>query len=323
MSVNKKEKVKFSQAVKNNSFILKTAFKSAPGLCIMRIIMGVITGLNHGISVLLTSKILNSLEAGMAMITSESTREQRLDAFMPALWSVVIMAAYFLLYQLFYSWHWNLYYPMRKLDFIRRLHKRFFVKAAEIDLSCYDTPDFYNDFVYSMQNSDKSIMKTLDMFSDIIRCLVASISVFGVVVELNPIVACVILGFSVITMILDVVENNIYYKYELESNKVWRKDWYFQRFFSLIDYAKEIRLTRISENMKSEYYKNKDEEKKITVRRQKELLWIQILYSLIHIVEDVFIILFMTVALYRGELQIGGFAIAIVAANKIRNNIPI
>lgn len=319
MSDKKKEKVKFSQAVKNNSFILKTAFKSAPGLCIMRILMGVITGLNHGVTVFLTSRILNSLEESIKVLTADSTEAERIESFMPVLWTIVAMAVYMLIYQLFYSWHWKIYNPMHKLDFIRKLHKRFFIKAAEIDLSCYDTPDFYNDFIYSMQNSDKSIMNTLDMLSDIVRCLVASVSVFGVVLDINPIIACAILGFSIITMILDIIENNVYYKYELASNKIWRKDWYFQRFFSLIDYAKEIRLTRISENMKGEYYKNKDEEKKITIKRQRELLGIQIFYSLLHTAEDVLIILFMTNALYQGELQIGGFAIAIAAANKIRN----
>ena len=112
------------------------------------------------------------------------------------MWKIAVMALYMLVYQLFYSWHWKIYNPMHKLDFIRRLHKRFFVKASEIDLACYDTPEFYNDFIYSMQNSDKSITNTLDMFSDILRCLVASVSVFGVVLTIDPVIAFTILGFS-------------------------------------------------------------------------------------------------------------------------------
>lgn len=302
---NKREKVKFSQSVKNNSFIIKTVFKSSPGLCIMRIIMGVITGLNHGVTVYLISEILNSLDKG--------------DTFETILWKTVIMAAYMLAYQLFYSWHWKIYYPMRKLDFIRKLHKRFFIKANEIDLARYDTPEFYNDFIYSMENSDKSILRTLDTFSDIIRCLVASVSVFGVVLSVDPIISVVILGFSIITMIMNIIQNNIYYKYELISNVIWRKDWYFQRFFSLADYAKEIRLTKVSQNMKGEFEKNKDEERKITIKRQKELLFTQIMFSLIHIAEDLFVILYMAYHLMETKtILVGGFAIAITAANKVR-----
>ena len=49
-------------------------------------------------------------------------------------------------------------------------------------------------------------------------------------------------------------------KYNLIMNKIYRKEWYIDRFFSLADYAKEIRLTDISSNMMDEYHKNKDEE---------------------------------------------------------------
>lgn len=300
------DRVKFSQGLKNNAFIFKTAFSIAPGMCIMRVIMGVITGLNHGVTIYLISEILNGLDRG--------------DPFDKILWSVVIMAAYLLAYQLFYSWHWKIYNPMRKLDFIRKLHKLFFVKAAEIDLSCYDTPEFYNDFIYSMQNSDKSITNTIDMISDIIRCLVASVSVFGVILTIDPVVAIAIFVFSVVSMLINVIQNGIYYKYELSSNIIWRKDWYIQRFFSLSDFAKEIRLTRVAENMKNEFSQNKDAERDITVKRQKELLFTQLLYSIVNAAEDVFIILFMTYHLMVTErILIGGFAVAISAANKMRS----
>ena len=172
---NKKDKVAFSQSLKNNNFIFRTAFKSAPGLCIMRLVMGFITGLNHGITVLLTSEILNALD--------------RRESFNEILWKIGIMAIYFAAYQLFYSWHWKQYNPKHKLRFIRDLHKKFFIKASEIDLSSYDSPEFYNDYVYSMQTCDKSIMNTVDTLAEIIRCSVASISVFSVVVNVDPIVA--------------------------------------------------------------------------------------------------------------------------------------
>ena len=306
MATAKKEKVKFSQSVKNNAFILKTAFQIAPSLCIMRLFMGVVTGLNHGVTLYLISEILNALDRG--------------DPFDKILWIIVAMASYMLVYQLFYSWHWKIYNPKRKLNFIRALHKRFFVKASELDLACYDTPEFYNDFIYSMQNSDKSITGTIDMISDILRCLVASVSVFGVIVTIDPVIAFVILGFSIVTMILDIIENSIYYKYQLICNVIWRKDWYFQRFFSLVEFAKEIRLTRVADNMKGEFAKNKAEERKITIKQQKELLLIQILNAILSIGEDIFIILFMAYHLMvTGSILIGGFAVAITAANKIRH----
>lgn len=304
--MNKNEKVTFKQSLKNNKFILKTAFKSAPGLCIMRLVMGFITGLNHGITVLLTSEILNALD--------------RKESFNEILLKIGIMAIYFAAYQLFYSWHWKQYNPKHKLRFIRDLHKRFFVKASEIDLSSYDSPEFYNDYVYSMQTCDKSIMNTVDTVAEIIRCLVASISVFSVVVNVDPIVAIVILGFSILAMIIHIIENGIWYKYEKLFSKIWGKDWYISRFFSLADYAKEIRLTRISENMKNELEKNTLEKRRLTIKQQKEFLLLNIIGTVLNVAENLFIILFMSYHLMvTGEILIGGFAIAIMSANKMRS----
>lgn len=303
---DKKDKVTFSQSLKNNKFILKTAFKSAPGLCIMRLVMGFITGLNHGITVLLTSEILNALD--------------RKESFNEILWKIGIMAIYFAAYQLFYSWHWKQYNPKHKLRFIRDLHKRFFVKASEIDLSSYDSPEFYNDYVYSMQTCDKSIMNTVDTVAEIIRCIVASVSVFSVVVNIDPIVAVVILGFSLLSMVIHIIENGIWYKYEKLFSKIWGKDWYISRFFSLADYAKEIRLTRISENMKNELEKNILEKRRLTIKQQKEFLLLNIIGTVLNVAENLFIILFMSYHLMvTGEILIGGFAIAIMSANKMRS----
>ena len=302
---NQKEKVTFKQSLKNNKFIFKTAFKSAPGLCIMRLVMGFITGLNHGITVLLTSEILNALD--------------RRESFEQILWKIAIMAIYFAAYQLFYSWHWKQYNPKHKLRFIRDLHKKFFIKASEIDLSSYDSPEFYNDYVYSMQTCDKSIMNSVDTLAEIIRCLVASVSVFSVVVNTDWIVAVVILGFSILSMVIHIIENGIWYKYEKAFSKVWGKDWYISRFFSLADYAKEVRLTRISENMKNELQKNKTEERALIIKRQREFLILNIIGSILNVAENIFIILFMSYHLIvTREILIGGFAIAIISADKMR-----
>lgn len=302
---NKKEKVTLKQSLKNNKFILGTAFKSAPGLCIMRLVTGFLTGLNHGVVIYLTSEILNALD--------------RRESFEAILWKIATMAIYLLAYQLFYSWHWKQYNPKRKLRFIRDLHKRFFVKASQIDLSSYDSPEFYNDFVYSMETCDKSIMNTVDTLAEIIRCLVASVSVFSVVMSVDWIIALVILGFSIASMIIHIIENGIWYKYEQFFSKIWGKDWYISRFFSLADYAKEVRLTRISENMKDEFYKNKAEERRLIIKRQREFLVLNVIGSLLNIAENAFIILFMSYHLMvTHTILIGGFAIAITSASKMR-----
>ena len=305
MSEKKPDKVKMSQAIRNTSFILKIAFKASPGLCVMRLLMGLLTGLNHGVNIYFISEILNSVDLGLPIEQIFAT--------------IGFMAAYNLAYILFFNWHWKIYNPKYKLDFIRRLHKRFFVKAWEMDLACYDTPEFYNDFIYSMQNSDKSIIGTLDHVSDLIRCFVASVSVLAIMLDVNYIVALAIFGFAIANMIISILENGIYYKYNLIMNKIYRKEWYIDRFFSLADYAKEIRLTDISSNMMDEYHKNKDEERKYHIQQNIRITVTRTVRTLLQICENLFIILFMAYHLMVTEtILIGGFAVAVTAANKLR-----
>ena len=64
MSQNKKDKVKMSQAIKNNAFILKIAFSASPRLFTMRLIMGFVTGLNHGVTVYFIGQVLNAIDVG-------------------------------------------------------------------------------------------------------------------------------------------------------------------------------------------------------------------------------------------------------------------
>lgn len=302
----KKEKVPFKKAVKNNIYMLKIAYKSDKTMVIMRLIMGFFTGLNHGASIFFISQILNSLDEG------------RDTNYIFTL--IALMGIYTLTYETFFAWYYKLLNPTHKLDFIRLIHKSFFVKANDIDLGCYDTPEFYNDFIYSMQNCDKSIVRTVDQLADLIRSIVASASVFAVIVTVDPIISVVIVGFAVVDMIIRLIENGFYYQYNIEMNEIWRKNWYIERFFSLADYAKEIRLTDVSKNLLTEY-----ERSNMTLRKKDMALRLKtgafdFLAAFLGFFLTGFIILYMGYHLIiTEEVLVGGFTVTITAAWKMKN----
>ena len=303
----KKEKIPFKKSLKNNLFILSLAFKSDKVMVIMRLVMGFFTGLNHGANVFFISKILNALDSG------ESIEHIML--------LIGLMATYTLIYELYFAWYYKLLFPTKKLNFIRLMHKSFFVKASDIDLSCYDTPDFYNDFIYSMQNCDKSITNTVDQLGDLIRAIVASGSVFAVVATIDIWVALIILGVSLINMVIRLIQNGVYYKYNMEMNEVYRKQWYVERFFSLVDYAKEIRLTDISKNILNEYDKNVEKGRREAIKMNAKASTLEIFASLVGSGLTIFILIYMAHGLFKGDgsVLIGGFTATITASWKLRN----
>ncbi len=301
----KKEKVPFKNAVKNNIYMLKIAFNSDKVMVIMRLVMGFFTGLNHGLSIFFISEILNALDKGNELSY----------IFM----LIALMGLYTLAYELFFAWYYKLLNPTHKLDFIRLIHKSFFVKANDIDLSCYDTPEFYNDFIYSMNNCDKSIVNTVDQLADLIRAIVASVSVFAVILNVDIIVALIIMGFAVIDMIIRLIQNGIWYKYDLELNELWRKSWYIERFFSLSDYAKEIRLTDIDKRLIIEYDKTIETQRKADVRVRLKHGSLNALASILSSLLIAFILIYMAYHLMvTGNVLIGGFTVSITAAWRLK-----
>ncbi len=302
----KKEKVPFKNSVKNNIFMLKIAYKGDKTLVIMRLVMGLFTGLNHGVSIFFISEILNALDSGR-----DISYIFMLTAF---------MGVYTLAYELFFAWYYKILNPTHKLDFIRLLHKSFFVKANDIDLSCYDTPEFYNDFIYSMQNCDKSIVNTVDQLGDLIRSLVASGSVFAVVLTVDPIIALVILGFAIADMIIRLLQNGIYYKYNIEMNELWRKSWYIEKFFSLAEYAKENRLTDIKENLLNEYDITMQAQRSADAKMRFKVGLYNLLASALSCTLTAFVLIFMAYNLIVTEtVLIGGFTVTITASWKLKN----
>ena len=303
---DKKDKVPFRRAVKNNFYMLKIAYTSDKLMVIMRLIMGFFTGLNHGISIFFISEILNALDRG--------------DSLSYIFTMVGLMGAYTLAYELYFAWYYKLVFPYRKLNFIRLIHKSFFVKANDIDLACYDTPEFYNDFIYSMQNCDKSITKTVDQLADLIRALVASGSVFAVIVTVDPLIAAIILGFAIADMIIRLFQNGIYYRHNIKMNELWRKSWYIERFFSLADYAKEIRLTDVKENILREYDETMEAQRKAEVQLEVKAGSLNFLAAFLGYGLTVFILLFMGYKLMvTGTILIGGFTVAITASWKLKH----
>lgn len=299
------EKVPFKQAVKNNIYMLKIAYKSDRVMVIMRLVMGFFTGLNHGVSIYFISEILNSLDKG-ADISYIFT-------------IIALMGIYTLAYELFFAWYYKLLNPTHKLDFIRLIHKSFFIKASEIDLAKYDTPEFYNDFIYSMQNCDKSIVNTVDQLGDLIRALVASSSVFAVVMTVDPLIAVIILAFALIDMVIRLLQNGIYYKYNIEMNELWRKSWYIERFFSLADYAKEIRLTDVSQNLLNEYDETMAKQRSKDAKMHIKVGFYNLLAMVLSCGLTIFILLFMGYHLMEtGNVLIGGFTVTITASWKLK-----
>ncbi len=154
----------------------------------------------------------------------------------------------------------------------KTLKEKMFEKAAEIDLNCYDDPEYYNDFVLAVAEAESSIDRFLSMCNMIMQGLtiVFTTGVFYLLTDATGILfvfASLILRFLVSKKV-----NKLNYDVRLKVNPLERKRNYVSRVFYLNDYAKELRLhPAVGDSLEKEFVEANDkiveEQKKVGTKR--------------------------------------------------------
>ena len=138
MTDMKKEnkKLRAGAILRNNVFLFRIACKHAPLYVVFAIFEGVVWGINNSIELYYTKILFDMLGNG--------------TPFPTVLKLILFMAVYNLLLYMFHYWYWKIKKPLIQKDLQYRLHTELFEKARSLDLSCYDDPEFYNDFIWSI-----------------------------------------------------------------------------------------------------------------------------------------------------------------------------
>ncbi|MBR5421527.1 MAG: ABC transporter ATP-binding protein [Lachnospiraceae bacterium] len=154
----------------------------------------------------------------------------------------------------------------------RALKEKMYAKAAEIDLSCYDDPDYYNDFVLAVAEAESSIDRFLNLCNHIVQALTILFTT-GVFYLLTDWVGILfVLASFILRFLVSRVLNKLNYKVRLKVNPLERKRNYVSRVFYLNDFAKELRLhPRVGDRLEKEFEEANDgilaEQKKVGFKR--------------------------------------------------------
>ncbi|MBO7637764.1 MAG: ABC transporter ATP-binding protein [Treponema sp.] len=136
-----------------------------------------------------------------------------------------------------YGWQYKC-----KPKLYRALKEQLFQKASEIDLFCYDDPEYYNDFVLGVSESEKTIDRFLNMLNMGMQAITVLFTTGIFYLMTDPIGIVFVLVSFVMRMRVSVKLNNVNYDNRVKVNPYMRKRDYVSRVFYLKDYAKELRL---------------------------------------------------------------------------------
>ncbi len=166
---------------------------------------------------------------------------------------LLLMLALVLIKLVWAAWMENVAEPRAKEILHKKLRMELYQKAVELDLAQYDNPDFYNEFVWSINEAATRMDLILQDFGRLLNQAAGILAngVFFVSLDTFGIV------FIVISLAVTLVANSyigrLQFARDTKLKPIERKRSYFNRIFYLNDYAKEIRLNPVAEQLKQEF----------------------------------------------------------------------
>lgn len=142
----------------------------------------------------------------------------------------------------------------------RSLKEKMYEKAAEIDLSCYDDPKYYNDFVLAVAEAESSIDRFLKMCNMMVQGITVIVTTGAFYIMTDATGILFVLASFVLRFLVSRVLNKLNFDVRLKVNPLERKRNYVSRVFYLNDYAKELRLhPKVGDNLEKVFEETNDE----------------------------------------------------------------
>lgn len=203
------------------------------------------------------------------------------------------------------------------------LKEMLYMKAKEIDLECYDNPEFYNDYVLAVSEAENQVDRLFGMLSSLFTGLTSIVLSGAFFIGNDPISFGFIFVAFVASLIVGKAVNSLNFKIRNEKNPHERKLNYVNRVFYLNDYAKEVRLnTEVSKELLKDFDKVNDDILAIDKKNAKKRFWLQYLQSYIcnhFIIYVVYMIYLVYSAAVLHRISYSNVAVMLTTANRMKN----
>lgn len=217
----------------NIFFFIKLLFEISPWLVIGEFVWGILMHVPPRlIGVIGVKYIIDTVE--------EDEHLERIFVAVGIIALVVILSNVFT--WVFREFFWN----MERERVYYGLNKKLYSKARQLDEESYDNPDFYNNFILTIESSSDNIQNLLGLVRNYVGNIVLLFSIGSVLLTIDPVCLVIILFFIGVFSPISKKIGNLQMGRRIDNTKYHRRSDYFQRIFYLQDYCKEVRMNDIS-----------------------------------------------------------------------------
>ena len=300
-----KPRQRLGRIFSNNLRIIFKVARMSPDFLILMVLDGVVSGMLSSAEAIFTVQLFDALDRG--------------GTFEEIATIIGLMAIFFVLILAFDSFKGHYLIPVSQQRMEMKLHRELFEKAQKLDVACYDDPEFYNDFVWAMDESGWRAFAVFNDMSGLIRSIVAGGTLFTLMVSIDVWISIALLAVSALTVVIRQIGNKLSFEQGKERKKLWRVRSYINRVYHLPDYAKEIRLSRVSELLMDEFDSNTDEMVKNAAKYGKKYF---VLFGLCQTILSNLVyygvLFYMFVKLLNGDVLVGAFAASVGMIWRVR-----
>ncbi len=172
-----------------------------------------------------------------------------------------------------------IFYQYVSLNYKPKLYKalkeKMYAKARDLDVSCYDDPHYYNDFILTISEAEKSLDRFLDLVGKLFTGITIFITSWIFIFTQDKWGLIFVLVSFVFSFIGIQIKNKLNFKIRLMKNPIERKRAYNHRVFYLNEYAKELRLNpSMTEILYEDFEQTNGEIYNISKKYRKKLCWL-------------------------------------------------
>jgi len=154
-------------------------------------------------------------------------------------------SAAMLVISLYNAWHNQVFIRREDQTITFALNRELFDKATSVDISCYENPEFYDQYTRASIEVFSRAQSVLQNCSNFIGSLFASVFVVFTVTGINSVAGIFMFLTFIGSFVFGRINNRNYYERDMEYVPYSRRMNYVNRVMYLPQYAKEMRLSGI------------------------------------------------------------------------------
>lgn len=192
--------------------------------------------------------------------------------FRKVLWCMGILMAAIAVSTVTFAIYKHYVFPRGKQTLYQALRLEIYEKAKEIDLSCYDDKDFYENFILATEETDRCLDRYLVFETSIIARSVGLVCTIIFCAYINPVALLVMVAALPFELLCVLQENKKTVEVRMERLPYEQQREYGNRVFYLSDYAAELRLyPQMKEKCRRDYAEENQKMEAVNKKYGKKL----------------------------------------------------